>query len=58
MADEKLMKVLLIAEDVVWFDWSGNDPDAVHAMEQLRLAVQEATALDRPSAIQQIRNET
>ena len=34
-----LEKVRLIAEDVVWFDWSNNDPDAVHAIEQLRLAL-------------------
>lgn len=37
--DEALEKVRIIAEDVVWFDWSNNDPDAVHAIEQLRLAL-------------------
>lgn len=36
-----LYKVLAIAEDVCWFDWSGNDPDAVHAIDQLRLALAE-----------------
>jgi hypothetical protein len=34
-----LEKVLAIAEDVCWFDWSGNDQDAVHAIDQLRLAL-------------------
>ncbi len=46
MHDEKsvttaLERVLLIAEDVCWFDWSNNDPDAVYAIDQLRLALKE-----------------
>lgn len=27
------------AERVCWFDWSDNDPDAVHAIDRLRLAL-------------------
>lgn len=37
--DPAVEKVILIARDVVWFDWSSNDTDAVHAIEQLRLAL-------------------
>jgi hypothetical protein len=40
---ESARKALLIAQDVVWFDWSGNDDDAVHAMEQLRLELSALT---------------
>jgi hypothetical protein len=36
---ERLQKIRLIAEDVVWYDWSNNDSDAVHTMDQLRLAL-------------------
>ncbi len=43
-----LEKVLAIAEDVCWFDWSGNDADAVHAVDQLRLALAE---LHKASAV-------
>ena len=35
------------AEAVVWFDWSGNDSDAVSAMDRLRRAT-EAAAIDAP----------
>ena len=38
-AMRSLENLRLIAEDVVWFDWSNNDQDAVHAIDQLRLAL-------------------
>lgn len=38
----KLDAVLIAAERVVWFDWDGNDDDAMQAMEALQVAVQEA----------------
>jgi hypothetical protein len=41
---ETIEKVLLIAEGVVWYDWSNNDSDASHTMDQLRKAVIEARA--------------
>lgn len=33
-------RMRVAAERVCWFDWSGNDPDAVAAIEQLRRAIQ------------------
>lgn len=45
--DPAVEKVVLIARDVVWFDWSSNDTDAVHAIEQLRLALSELPSTDR-----------
>lgn len=34
----ELEKLLAIVEDVCWFDWSDNDQDAVHAINELRKA--------------------
>lgn len=45
--DPAVEKVILIARDVVWFDWSGNDTDAVHAIEQLRLALSAISSTDQ-----------
>ena len=35
------------AERVVWFDWSGNDPDAVAAMDALRSALSSANRVSQ-----------
>jgi hypothetical protein len=35
-AQVKIRRLLAAAEMVCWFDWSGNDPDAVAAVETLR----------------------
>lgn len=40
-------KVVDAAKAVIWFDWSGNDEDAVQAIEELRAAI---AADQRPTA--------
>lgn len=40
-AHEKIARIRLAANKVVWYDWSGNDADAVLAVEDLRRALKE-----------------
>ena len=38
---QRIARLVAAAERVVWFDWTGNDTDAVQAIEDLRRALRD-----------------